>query len=185
MKTITAPTTIQKIPELTWMTSKLLENNVESLVVVGSYHGGAEWHIARAYAAMGKKISMTSIDPVDCVQRRQSSIEVVMDFKQYHKFINGTRDAFPVGEKADAVFIDGDHSYSAVKKDFNFAINVAKKMIIFHDIVNSLYHQKHGCWVSTLWDEIKKSGFKTEEMMGDDWAGIGIIYHQWKDGAYV
>lgn len=82
------------------------------------------------------------------------------------------------GRKVDFLFIDGDHIYEGVKKDFELYSSLVKKggMIAFHDIV--VHPPESGCEVSKFWREIRDS-HKSEEIVKDwsqNWAGIGVVY---------
>ena len=82
------------------------------------------------------------------------------------------------GKEIDFLFIDGDHAYAGVKKDFEFYGSLVKKggIIALHDIV--LQPPELGCEVSKFWGEIKDD-YDSEEIVKDwsqNWAGIGIIY---------
>jgi len=87
------------------------------------------------------------------------------------------------GRKIDLLFIDGDHRYKGVKKDFQLYSPLVKQngLIIFHDI---LYHPKvPECKVNKFWNEIKRK-FKNAAFIDkeDDrgwgqWGGIGVIYY--------
>jgi predicted O-methyltransferase YrrM len=87
------------------------------------------------------------------------------------------------GRKIDFLFIDGDHRYSGVKKDWNLYSPLVKRkgLIVFHDI---LPHPKVPlCKVDKLWNEIKDN-YKQREFIDihDDrgwgqWGGIGVIYY--------
>ncbi len=83
-------------------------------------------------------------------------------------------------EKIDFLFIDSDHTYEGVKKDFQMYESFVKKggMIGFHDII--LHSSKSECEVDKFWDEIKKE-YKYREIVKNnkqEWAGIGIILKQ-------
>ena len=79
----------------------------------------------------------------------------------------------------DVLFIDGDHSYEGVKKDFELYSLLVKKggIIAFHDIVPGT-PEREG--VVQFWDQIKP-GYQHTEIV-KDWRsggwGIGII-HCW------
>lgn len=78
--------------------------------------------------------------------------------------------------KIDFLFIDGDHTYEGVKKDFQSYKSLVKKggFIALHDIVS---HKDPNCRVNNFWDEIKKK-YKHEEFVEDwnqGWAGIGVV----------
>ncbi|GAH99526.1 unnamed protein product, partial [marine sediment metagenome] len=64
------------------------------------------------------------------------------------------------GEKLHLLFIDGDHSYDCVKKDFELYSPLVKKggVIAFHDIAYPTVG------VKIFWDEIKHN-YKTQEIM--------------------
>lgn len=80
------------------------------------------------------------------------------------------------GREIDFLFIDGDHTYDGVKKDFEMYQPFVKKngLIAFHDIVSSNVKE---CEVSKFWNEIK-SQYNYIEIINDQnqkWAGIGIL----------
>jgi len=81
------------------------------------------------------------------------------------------------GEKLDFLFIDGDHSYESVKRDFEMYNSLVNKngIIAFHDIVPS--SPEGGSEVSQFWAEIKPRNDCKEivENWNQNWAGIGLI----------
>lgn len=76
----------------------------------------------------------------------------------------------------DAIFIDADHSYEAVKSDWEHYGAMARKLVGFHDIDNSCIG------VRKLWGEIKEK-HKTSAMVCPyihpvcgERQGIGVVF---------
>jgi predicted O-methyltransferase YrrM len=87
------------------------------------------------------------------------------------------------GRKIDLLFLDGDHRYRGVKKDFQLYSPLVKQngLIVFHDI---LRHPKvPECKVDKFWNEIKSRHKNVELVDREDdrgwgqWGGIGVIYY--------
>jgi len=77
----------------------------------------------------------------------------------------------------DFLFIDGDHSYKGVKKDFEMYSPLVNKdgLIAFHDIV--IHHKYKTVDVVKFWNEIKVK-FNHEEIIDDvdqGMFGIGLL----------
>lgn len=84
------------------------------------------------------------------------------------------------GQKFDLVFIDGDHSYGAVKEDYE-NVGVFSKYCIFHDIDDSFVeeHAGNNGGVPRFWNEIKNTR-KSIEFIDPNKPmrvmGIGLLY---------
>ena len=82
------------------------------------------------------------------------------------------------GKSLDFLFIDGDHTYEGVKKDFEMYSPLVKKggLVAFHDIC--IHPPALKSDVYSYWNEIKLT-HDYEEIIADPhqgWAGIGLIY---------
>lgn len=83
------------------------------------------------------------------------------------------------GDKIDFLFIDGDHEYEGVKKDFEMYSPLVRSggVIAFHDIAPNGDRQYTG-GVPIFWKEIKDS-YKIKEFIKDEnqrGFGIGLIF---------
>jgi hypothetical protein len=76
------------------------------------------------------------------------------------------------------LFIDGDHSYEGVKKDFKMYSPLVKLdvLICLHDIIPGEYNKVGG--VPEFWKEIREN-YETRELVEDRHQGgygIGIVF---------
>jgi len=87
------------------------------------------------------------------------------------KTILGTREL-------DFLFVDGDHTYWGVKRDYEMYSPLVRKggIIAFHDIVPDQYESR--CQVSRFWNEVKSNHARGEivEDWKQRWAGIGLLF---------
>ena len=95
------------------------------------------------------------------------------------------------GRELDVLFIDGDHTYGGAKQDFVLYSDLVRKggMIALHDVLQSEFHEQHGCFVHEFWDEVKPNYDYVEYIYDypfgsgecSEWGGIGIIKNWDKD----
>ena len=78
----------------------------------------------------------------------------------------------------DLLFIDGDHTYEGVRKDWEMYSPLVKPggIVVFHDIVDQ-HWMYPTCKVDKFWNELKKSNETWEfiDTSGDVWGGIGVL----------
>lgn len=76
----------------------------------------------------------------------------------------------------DFLFIDGDHSYEGVKRDYEMYSRLVRPggLIAFHDICE--HSPESGCEVKKFWDEVKV-GKEYEEFISEPktWGGIAVM----------
>ena len=155
---------VQKIPELERLLWYMDNYDPRFIVEIGSYRGGTLWAFKQAFP----KAEVIGIDTGRDMTGR--------DYYQLHAEHRVARENSERVRDylwndhgiADFVFIDGDHSYEGVKRDYQIwgeAINVA-----FHDII-----PHSDVEVPKFWEEIRRPTsreFKNEPMT---WGGIGIL----------
>lgn len=131
---------------------------------LGIYGGGYHWWkipLFRSFALPDQRLHLIRAD-----SHKQSSLGLVQE---------------KIGSRQlDFLFIDGDHTYDGVKRDFEMYSPLVRKgsIIAFHDIVP--HTEDKTCGVDQFWNEIKTL-YEHSEIV-DSWqqvgAGIGIIYQK-------
>jgi predicted O-methyltransferase YrrM len=86
-------------------------------------------------------------------------------------------ETFLAGDKLDILFIDGDHTYAGVRRDFELWSPLVRPggYVVFHDILP--HKDLHDCEVDKLWTELKAQ-YPWQEFVEDPtqgWAGIGLL----------
>ena len=139
-----------------------LEAKIVSVDLPGGKFGGgySKWRIPLYKSFSNKNKSMFLI-------RKNSQIKSTL--QEVRKIF--------AGNKVDFLFVDADHTYRGIKRDFELYAPLVKRggIIAFHDIVKHSHETEAG--VDIFWEGIKDF-FETEEFIkdkGQGWAGIGVI----------
>ena len=171
------PTEIRAFAQ--WLQRTFKDRTVRRVVELGVRHGGtsALWHQLFPEARV---IGVDRIGP-DSYQEPEFTArgrEMMSAFPRF-LFVNGdTGDPVTLervkvlsDEPVDLLFIDADHSYEGVRRDYiKFGPLVTDGVIAFHDIIDS---PRTGGGVAKWWNELQ--GTKVEFTCGGDWGGIGAL----------
>jgi len=171
----------------------LRDRNIKNMLEIGSEAGGTLWAFCQVTNPDGLKISLdlpTGLSGSWKYATPQANEERVKLFSTFAKescCINGdshTENSLLgvkyalKGELLDFLFIDGDHSESGVRQDWEMYSPLVKPggLVAFHDIKDSAYHDHHACFVHHFWqklDGVRKAEIKNGQQ---DWGGIGVVF---------
>ena len=180
---------MQKPTELMLFLETLRGKSLKTVVEIGTANGGVLWALCRT---ADDDAHLISIDLPGGEFGGGYNPEMVKKFKKFAKkgqkmdflMVNSHLDSTKKdlakllnGNKADLLFIDGDHSYKGVKKDWEMYSPLVKKggLVVFHDIV--LHLQFPLCEVQRFWNQLKKKRQVLEyvDMNDTSWGGIGVV----------
>lgn len=167
------------IPFLNWLDLNCASERFEHILDIGAYDGGTTY----CFAQFCK--TLTTVDIISPARFDCTEIQAFCE----HRYI-GQSSHLPdtvqqvADRQYDLIFIDGDHTYEGVKKDFELYLPFLKRggAVIFHDIVDSQMHRNLNCHVAKFWKEVKTKykniTFCQRETAGQDnnWGGIGLIF---------
>jgi predicted O-methyltransferase YrrM len=188
----------QKVTELSPLISLLKRRKLRTLVEIGTAKGGTlyAWcKIAEPDATIvsidlpggpfGGGYTLKEKKTIRRYKRKYQKIYFLRKDSSKKTTIHALKTALR-GSPVDFLFIDGDHRYTGVKKDFILYSPMVKEngLIVVHDI---LHHPKvPQCRVDRLWGILKKS-YRFREITDpeDDrgwgqWAGIGVLHYSSK-----
>lgn len=149
----------QKKYEILGIQECLRKQKLENILEVGTWEGGTALLWAHIVAPYGGRVVCSDLS------FKKDKVYDLPNFNWAKKFIieiegdsHEPKQVDKIREHGmyDMIFIDGDHSYEGVKKDFYNFYPMLKKggYIVLHDILDSEYHRSMGCFVADFWKEI-------------------------------
>ena len=160
--------------------------NVRNFMEIGTDQGGT-FAIWSKLSEDGKRISVDmphgtyGVNSYDVSVRDKylkslgSNVTMIHGDSHSDEIKNSVSSMLKEGE-LDFLFIDGDHTYEGVKKDYEDYKKYVKDggWIGFHDIKNTEFHRNANCRVDLLWNELE--GEKIEFIdNSSQYGGIGFI----------
>lgn len=159
----------QKKEEFLKILQILEQEKVKTVLEIGTNTGGT----ARAWLELG--CSVVSIDP----EKHGTVGRLESGFKGKFRFIHGY--SWDVVDKArgnyDLVYIDGDHSEEACRKDWEM-YGAMGRIVGFHDIMDTEFHHTQNCYVDKVFREACIGRKYLEIKEGDmRWGGWGLVWY--------
>lgn len=182
---------MQKEEELLLLLDFLKDRPVETVLEIGSGHGGTLWmwsHLSGNRTVISVDLpggdfggGLSGDDKARIENWIDPAQETVLIAGDSHseETLGEVREV--LGDRlVDVLFIDGDHAYDGVKKDFFIYKDLVKSggVIVLHDIAD---HSTTcpTCTVDKFWSELKECGLyqNFHEFICEPktWAGLGVL----------
>jgi cephalosporin hydroxylase len=176
---------VQNKEEILWLANKIKkELKPKNILEIGVERGGTSF-IWNLLSDIGIRIGINYKDFVANEHRDKVFKHMKISNIQFMEENSQSKDTFIKiknkldSELIDLLFIDADHSYLGVKKDFELYRTLVRKggWIVFHDIVESEFNKQTNCEVYKLWAELLDDK-KEECIIEKEKFGIGIFRNE-------
>jgi predicted O-methyltransferase YrrM len=179
---------MQKPVEIMAFLQQIKDRPLSTVVEIGTAMGGIFYVLCQMATKSAMLVSL-DLPGADFSDGKFAEVEKIRDFGKPDQTVQLIRDDSHLestkeklvqildGRKIDLLFIDGDHRYDGVKKDWKMYSPLVAKggLVVFHDIVP--HPIIPSCQVDKLWNELKPK-HKTLDIVDPSqttWGGIGII----------
>lgn len=185
---------IQRKWELVALMGQVKHLRPNIVVEIGTYRGGSLRCLSAVCPATTKFVSIDlpweksgEVDPAAEIVRTRGFLKPgqSMEWLRMDSHAQTTKDELLriLGPRCvDFLFIDGDHSYPGVKRDYELYNGLVRPggLIALHDIVANKKYPEHN--VHVFWAELKKHNRVTEwidnNSLEEPWGGIGVVHLQ-------
>ena len=183
---------MQKVAEVEGLHAYMSNRKHETIIEIGTCKGGMTWWFAHL-PGFKKIVTVDMPGGPFGMGPNEADKEIIRNWvstdydvtlcegnSQKEETVAEVKAEFPDG-LVDVLFIDADHTYEGVKKDYELWSPLVRNggCIVFHDVAD---HSKSNpaCRVKQFWDELRAAhpmGIYAEirDATDPDWAGLGIM----------
>lgn len=182
---------IQKVTELAPLIAFLRRRRPRTIVEIGTERGGTFWVWTRLAAPDAVLVSVDWPDSAVQELATPEALKALAGEQQEVVVVRGDSHAQSTfaavagalgGREVDLLFIDGDHTYEGVRRDFELYSPLVgpRGLIALHDVAE--HAPEMGVGVHRFWLELQR-GHRTRTLLdpGGDrgfgpWGGIGVVF---------